>query len=114
MKEEMIQKVKALIEAPSCYAGLKEVAEAYIAAIGSDGEKDAARKLAAELEADIQTIDEVLAFFKSDAGTQFFGAETAAALAKHAEEVKAKGGKWCDCPACAPGREILDRKEELF
>ena len=40
-------------------------------------------------------------------------AKQAAAYAAHAREVKAKGGKWCDCPACAPGREILDRKEEL-
>ena len=39
--------------------------------------------------------------------------QQAAAYAAHAREVKAKGGKWCDCPACAPGREILDRKEEL-
>lgn len=67
----------------------------------------------AELEADVLSIDDVLAFFESDAGEKTFGAEQAAAYAAHAREVKAKGGKWCDCPACAPGREILDRKEEL-
>ena len=72
MNEAIVEKVKALIAAPSCYAGLKKIAEEYIAALGSDREKEAGRKL-----------------------------------------VKAKGGKWCDCPACAPGREILDRKEEL-
>lgn len=113
MNEAIVEKVKALIAAPSCYAGLKKIAEEYIAALGSDREKEAGRKLVAELEADVQTIDDVLAFFESDAGEKTFGAEQAAAYAAHAREVKAKGGKWCDCPACAPGREILDRKEEL-
>ena len=103
MNEAIVEKVKALITAPSCYAGLKKIAEEYIAALGSDREKEAGRKLVAELEADVLSIDDVLAF----------GAEQAAAYAAHAREVKAKGGKWCDCPACAPGREILDRKEEL-
>ena len=113
MNEAIVEKVKALIAAPSCYAGLKKIAEEYIAALGSDREKEAGRKLVAELEADVQTIDDVLAFFESDAGEKTFGAKQAAAYAAHAREVKAKGGKWCECPACAPGREILDRKEEL-
>ena len=113
MNEAIVEKVKALIAAPSCYAGLKKIAEEYIAALGSDREKEAGRKLVAELEADVQTIDDVLAFFESDAGEKTFGVKQAAAYAAHAREVKAKGGKWCDCPACAPGREILDRKEEL-
>ena len=105
MNEAIVEKVKALIAAPSCYAGLKKIAEEYIAALSSDREKEAGRKLVAELE--------VLAFFESDAGEKTFGVKQAAAYAAHAREVKAKGGKWCDCPACAPGREILDRKEEL-
>jgi hypothetical protein len=113
MNEAIVEKVKALIAAPSCYAGLKKIAEEYIAALGSDQEKEAGRKLVAELEADVLSIDDVLAFFESDAGEKTFGVKQAAAYAAHAREVKAKGGKWCDCPACAPGREILDRKEEL-
>ncbi|MFR6110437.1 MAG: hypothetical protein ACLUIQ_02775 [Dialister invisus] len=62
MNEAIVEKVKALIAAPSCYAGLKKIAEEYIAALGSDREKEAGRKLVAELEADVQTIDDVLAF----------------------------------------------------
>lgn len=62
MNEAIVEKVKALIAAPSCYAGLKKIAEEYIAALGSDREKDAGRKLVAELEADVLSIDDVLAF----------------------------------------------------
>ena len=53
MNEAIVEKVKALIAAPSCYAGLKKIAEEYIAALGSDREKEAGRKLVAELEADV-------------------------------------------------------------
>lgn len=62
MNEAIVEKVKALIAAPSCYAGLKKIAEEYIAALGSDREKEAGRKLVAELEADVLSIDDVLAF----------------------------------------------------
>ena len=41
MNEAIVEKVKALIAAPSCYAGLKKIAEEYIAALGSDREKEA-------------------------------------------------------------------------
>ena len=61
MNEAIVEKVKALIAAPSCYAGLKKIAEEYIAALGSDREKEAGRKLVAELEADVLSIDDVLA-----------------------------------------------------
>lgn len=39
MNEAIVEKVKALIAAPSCYAGLKKIAEEYIAALGGDREK---------------------------------------------------------------------------
>lgn len=29
------------------------------------------------------------------------------------EQKKAAGEKWCDCPACAAGKAVLDHKEEL-
>ncbi len=83
MNEAIVEKVKALIAAPSCYAGLKKIAEEYIAALGSDREKDAGRKLVAELEADVLSIDDVLAFFESDAGEKTFGARPRQQLMRH-------------------------------
>ena len=59
-------------------------------------------------------VDQVLAFFASPEGQKLFGAEKAAEMAQHMREVKAAGGKYCDCPACAPGREILDHKDSLL
>lgn len=76
----VLEKVQELLAAPSIYSGLKAVAEAYVKAVGTDGETAAAKKLLAELREDVQTIDEVLEFFCSDAGKSFFGAEKAAEL----------------------------------
>ena len=43
-----------------------------------------------------------------------FGEEKAAALAKQAKEVRSKGGKYCFCPACTAGVELLERKAEIL
>ena len=42
------------------------------------------------------------------------GAEAAAQMAAHFKELIASGGKWCDCPACTPGRAILENKEVIL
>ena len=53
-------KVKAVADAPSCYAELKKVCNNYLEALGTDLEKSAAEKLVIELKADVCTIDEVI------------------------------------------------------
>lgn len=113
-KNEVLKRVEALIEAPSCCAELKSCAQKYIAALGSEGEKEAAKALIAELEADVMPIEAVIGFFRSEAGKAKFGEELADKIAGHAESVKAQGGAWCDCPACAPGRDILDNKSVIL
>ena len=106
-KEEIIQKVKETMEAPSCFAGLKAVCQEYLEAQGTGKEKEAAEKLSAALKDCVQSI------FKSEAGVKYFGKETAAALAKAADEAKAKGSKYCICPACTAGGYLLDHIHEL-
>ncbi len=113
-KMEIKQKVQDLVNAPSCYVGLKKVAEEWLKAEGTEAEKEMSVRLVAELEADVQTIDEVLDFFSSEAGQKAVGAEMAANMAAHFREVKAAGGKWCDCPACVAGRAILDNKDVIL
>ncbi len=113
-RNEVLEKVKEVVSAPSCCAELKAAAQAYLDALGKPGEKAAAEALIAELEADVMTIDNVLAFFESKAGMEYFGSERAAGLAAHAREVKAAGGKYCDCPACAPGKIILDNRNAIL
>ena len=64
MSNSMIEKVKAVIAAPSCCAELRAVAEEWLQAVGTDGEKEASAKLVAELEEDVSTLDNVIPFFE--------------------------------------------------
>ena len=68
----------------------------------------------AELEADIMPIDGLIGFAGSDAGRAYFGEDTAKGIAAHAEEIKAAGAKYCDCPACAAVAAILEKKADML
>lgn len=113
-KDELKTYVEALIAAPSCCPEAKEAGEKYLAALGTEGEAAAGKNLLAELEMDITTIDDLLAMLRSDAGKQFFGEEKAKAMTVHAEEIKAAGAKYCDCPACAAAEVILNNKDVVL
>ena len=113
-KAEITEKVKDLINAPSCYAPLKALAEEWLKAQGTAEEKEMSRKLVAELEADVQTAEDSLHFFESETGKKIVGEEFAAQMTAHFRELIASGGKWCDCPACTAGRAILDNKEVIL
>ncbi len=118
MKQETLNFVKeqtaALIAAPSCSAEAKAVAEKWLAAVGTAEEAEATKAYVAELEADIMPIDGLIAFAGSEAGVGVFGAELAKNILAHAEEIKAAGAEYCDCPACAACKAILDKKAELL
>ena len=111
-KEEIIEKVKEVMNAPSCYEGLKKVCAAYLKAAGTDGEKNAARALKKELKEDVCSIDHVIPFFESEEGAKVLGADTAKNLSKAAHEAKDKGVKYCICPACTAGGWLLDHASE--
>lgn len=91
-KIAVLEKVKELLKAPSICPEMKKAAERYVAAVGTDREKEAGRALVAELKDDVQTIDEVSDFFASEDARKLFGAEQAAALSAQAAKVKAAGG----------------------
>ena len=112
VKVYVTEKVKDLINAPSCCAEAKAVGQNWLEALGTEQEVEALQKLIAELEADIVTIDGLIAFAGSEMGAQVFGAEKAKEVLAHAKEIKA-GAKYCDCPACAACQAILEKKDEL-
>ena len=109
-KQTLIEKVKEIVSAPSCYEGLRKLGEDWLAAIGTDAEKKLSEKLIAALKEDVSSI----AFFRSDEAKSIFGAEEAANLAKKAEEFKAAGNKICFCPACQAGEAVLENASVLL
>src|SRR5699024_7741622 len=97
----VIEKTRELIAAPTCSSETKAAAQKWLDAVGTDAEKEETEKYIAELEADIMPIDMLIGFAGSEKGSDYFGAETAAAIVAHAKEIKAAGAKYCDCPACS-------------
>ena len=53
---------------------------------------------------------DVIAFMKTDAAKEHLGAEAAAGILAHEEELLAKGIEYCDCPGCTAGKRIMDNK----
>ena len=107
-KNELIRTVKEMIAASSCCPELKDAGAAWLDAVGTAGEKAAAKTLLAEVRDDVSTIDHTIAFFESEEAVRIFGADQAMAMAIHACELKASGAKWCDCPACAACLKIME------
>ena len=101
---EVIEETKKLIAAPSCSQEAKDAANAWLDAVGTDNEEAETKKYIAELEEDIMPIDGLIGFAGSEAGV-----EKAKEVEAHAKEVKAAGGKYCDCPACAACEVILSK-----
>lgn len=109
----MIEKVTALMEAPTCCAEAKAVCAKWLEAAGTDREAEMTKKLIAEVEADIMPVDGLIAFAGSEAGVKVFGEEMAKNVLAHAEEIKKNGAKFCDCPACTACAAIIAKKAEL-
>ena len=107
-QKEIRDVVRELVAAPSCCQELKEAGRKWLEAVEPAAKKEAAAALVLELREDIAPIGHVVEFFESPRGRELFGEERAGAIAAHAREVMARGGKWCDCPACAAGLKILE------
>ena len=106
---EVIEETKKLIAAPSWGQEAKGADNAWLDAVGTDNEEAETKKYIAELEEDIMPIDGLIGFAGSEAGAAVFGAEKAKEVEAHAKEVKAAGGKYCDCPACTACEVILSK-----
>jgi hypothetical protein len=102
-------KTNELLATPMVYAGLKETAQAWLAAVNTAKESDATKKYIADLKECITPIDGLIAFAESAHGAQILGTEGAKKMAAHAKEIKADGAKYCDCPACAAALAIVEK-----
>lgn len=109
----VIEKTQELISALTCSAETKAAAQAWLDTVGTDRQADETKKYIAKLEVDIMPIDNLIGFVSSEAGSAYFGEETAKNIAAHAEQLKAAGAKYCDCPACLAVAAILVKKDAL-
>ncbi|MBQ9516637.1 MAG: molecular chaperone Hsp90 [Eubacterium sp.] len=102
---------QAVLDAVSACPEFKQAAQNYIDTIGTDKEAEAGKILIAEAEEDIASIDNTIAFFQSDMAAQIFGADIAAEKLAHAQQIKADGAIYCDCPGCTAALAIIKNKD---
>lgn len=103
-----------LLAAPSACKEIKDAAQNYLNAVGTEKESEVAKAYVDELEADIMPINGLIAFAESDMGAKVFGEEGAKNILIHAKDRKATGEKYCDCPACAACEALLNKKSEIL
>jgi len=113
-KTEVKQEVEKLLKANSLCPEGREAVQAYLEAYGTADEKSKAEALLQELEEDITSIDDLIAFAGSEHGRQIFGEEKAAAILKAAKEAKDKGEETCICEACQIAKVILANRTALL
>lgn len=112
-KSELIEVARKMMAANSCCEEAKTALDAWIKAVGTPQEKEAAQKLVAELEEDVTPIDGLIGFLQGPA-KKLMGEEKAGAMLKKAEEAKAAGEDTCICDACQAGKILLQNKEVLL
>ena len=112
--EIIIEKVNALAAAPTVCAELKEKAQEFISAAGTEKESEAGEKLVKEIEECVSPVDGLIAFFASDKAKEIFGKEKAEEIYNHGVEITANGALYCDCPACAAALAVLEYKDDIL
>lgn len=102
-----------LLAAPSACKEIKDAAQNYLNAVGTEKESEVAKAYVDELEADIMPIDGLIAFAESDMGAKVFGEEGAKNILIHAKDRKAAGEKYFGCSACAACEALLIKNQKF-
>ncbi len=110
---QLTQLVQALLDAPQSNPTVKEFAQSWLDAEGTEKQAELTKQLVPLAEQNIALIDETIGFAGSELATQILGAEGAANLLQHAKDIKAKGAKFCDCDSCVACKNVIDLKAEI-
>lgn len=111
--EKTIEKTKVLLSGWCCDE-LREAAQNWLSALGTDSQKSAGENYIAVLEDSIVSVDGMLEFLPTKEAKAKFGEETANKFYEHAKELKALGIVNCDCPACTAASAVLELKENIL
>ena len=110
---QLTQLVQALLDAPQSNPTVKEFAQSWLDAEGTEKQAELTKQLVSVAEQNIALIDETIGFAGSELAVQILGKEGAANLLQHAKDIKAQGAKFCDCSSCTVAKNIIDLKAEI-
>ena len=111
---QLSQLVQALLDAPKSNPTVKEFAQFWFDAEGTEKQAELTKQLVSVAEQNIALIDEVIDYARSERAIQSLGEEGAAKLLQHAKDIKAEGAEFCDCAACVAAKNIIDLKAEIM
>ena len=111
---QLSQLVQALLDAPKSNPTVKEFAQSWFDAEGTEKQAELTKQLVSVAEQNIALIDEVIDYARSERAKQSLGEEGAAKLLQHAKDIKAEGAEFCDCAACVAAKNIIDLKAEIM
>ncbi|MBS6675060.1 hypothetical protein [Veillonella sp.] len=111
---QLSQLVQALLDAPKSNPTVKEFAQFWFDAEGTEKQAELTKQLVSVAEQNIALIDEVIDYARSERAIQSLGEEGAANLLQHAKDLKAQGAEFCDCQACVAAKNIIDLKAEIM
>ena len=110
---QLSQLVQALLDAPKSTPTVKEFAQSWFDAEGTEKQVELTKQLVSVAEQNIALIDETIGFAGSELATEILGEEGAANLLQHAKDIKAEGAEFCDCPGCVACKHVIDLKTEI-
>ena len=110
---QLSQLVQALLDAPKSNPTVKEFAQSWFDAEGTEKQAELTKQLVSVAEQNIALIDEVIDYARSERAIQSLSEEGAAKLLQHAKDIKAEGAEFCDCDACVAAKNIIDLKAEI-
>ena len=113
-KKELMKVCEELISNPPCCKELQEAGRKWLDSVGTETEHDAAEALVKELEEDVNTIDDTIAFFSSPFAKEHIPKDVAEKLLNESIAAKEAGAKWCNCPACTRGAVLMENKDVLL
>ena len=106
---QLTQLVQALLDAPQSNPKVKEFAQFWLDAEGTEKQAELTKQLVSVAEQNIALIG----FAGSELAVQILGEEGATNLLQHAKSIKAQGAEFCDCPGCVAAKNIIDLKAEI-
>ena len=110
-RDYIVAKTKEMMAVDYCCAEARAAGEAFLKVAGTAEEDVQIKAYVAELKEDVLSLDDLIAFAKSDRAVAYCGEEDAKQMLAHAEESKAAGAKFCDCEACSAALAIIDKVE---
>ena len=110
---QLTQLVQALLDAPQSNPTVKEFAQSWLDAEGTEKQAELTKQHVSVAEQNIALIDETIGFAGSELAVQILGKEGAANLLQHAKDIKVEGAEFCDCPGCVAAKNIIDLKTEI-